>query len=291
MEYEERDIEELGEHYTKHLVAMTMEDLHCKTAIAAELAFRDKQIEELTAKKMPDVKDVEVKFDGMTMGDPFIPNDLFDHEGRMRDLKELLEHKHTQDTRSRHDHRGIPQGTFAMPNMGPSAEQAAEAMRAFGRTMRGDQAENNARGMKLVILNALGEEMAKFDCDSLERFSTKMAYHVDATGILEHPHSPSIIKLVDNGRVIGRTDNLSDHVREQFRHARRGDTVHIRAEIAEVPPEQYRSTFDFRDFAYGDLRMPDFPEVRIPKKTGRSAMTKGPEKKSGGKNKNKMRYG
>ncbi len=44
-EYEDRDIEELGEDYAKHVAAMTKEGLHSKSDIAAELAFRDREID------------------------------------------------------------------------------------------------------------------------------------------------------------------------------------------------------------------------------------------------------
>ncbi len=47
MEYANRDAEELGEHYLRHVAAMTAEKLHSKSAIAAELAHRDKRITEL----------------------------------------------------------------------------------------------------------------------------------------------------------------------------------------------------------------------------------------------------
>ena len=48
-EYAERNERELGEHYFKHVSAMTGEGLHSKAAIAAELAYRDERIEQLTA--------------------------------------------------------------------------------------------------------------------------------------------------------------------------------------------------------------------------------------------------
>ncbi|KKL28418.1 hypothetical protein LCGC14_2375300, partial [marine sediment metagenome] len=37
-----RDLQVLGEHYTRHVKAMTVEALDSKTDIAAELAWRDK---------------------------------------------------------------------------------------------------------------------------------------------------------------------------------------------------------------------------------------------------------
>lgn len=56
--YAERDIDELGDYYAKHVSAMTTERLHSKSAIAAELAFRDclieqqaKEIEALTSER------------------------------------------------------------------------------------------------------------------------------------------------------------------------------------------------------------------------------------------------
>ena len=46
-EYAERKPWDLEPHYIKHVNAMTGEGLHSKAAIAAELAYRDKRIEEL----------------------------------------------------------------------------------------------------------------------------------------------------------------------------------------------------------------------------------------------------
>jgi hypothetical protein len=46
-QYAERDHEDLGEHYYRHVEAMTAEGLHSKSAIAAELAYRDRRIHEL----------------------------------------------------------------------------------------------------------------------------------------------------------------------------------------------------------------------------------------------------
>ncbi len=45
--YERRDTEDLGEHYFRHVDAMTRERLHEKNHIAAELAWRDAEIERL----------------------------------------------------------------------------------------------------------------------------------------------------------------------------------------------------------------------------------------------------
>ena len=50
-EYAERDTCDLGEHYIKHVSAMTGEGLHSKAAIAAELAYRDAEIERLRAER------------------------------------------------------------------------------------------------------------------------------------------------------------------------------------------------------------------------------------------------
>lgn len=43
--YDERDVEALDEYYTRHVEAMTREGLHDKSAIAAELAWRDMLLE------------------------------------------------------------------------------------------------------------------------------------------------------------------------------------------------------------------------------------------------------
>lgn len=45
--YETRDIENLEPFYTQHVSAMTGEGLHDKSAIAAELAWRDMLINQL----------------------------------------------------------------------------------------------------------------------------------------------------------------------------------------------------------------------------------------------------
>ena len=45
--YAERDIEAQDQYYLDHIMAMTGEDLHSKSAIAAELAHRDIQIDAL----------------------------------------------------------------------------------------------------------------------------------------------------------------------------------------------------------------------------------------------------
>jgi hypothetical protein len=45
--YARRDTEAIGEHYIRHVWAMTAEGLHEKSDIAAELAWRDAEIEHL----------------------------------------------------------------------------------------------------------------------------------------------------------------------------------------------------------------------------------------------------
>ena len=46
-QYAKRNVIALGNYYTRHVSAMTEEDLHEKSDIAAELAYRDKQIDAL----------------------------------------------------------------------------------------------------------------------------------------------------------------------------------------------------------------------------------------------------
>lgn len=43
-QYTQRDVEELGEYYLRHVQAMTSERLYEKCEIAAELAYRDAEI-------------------------------------------------------------------------------------------------------------------------------------------------------------------------------------------------------------------------------------------------------
>jgi hypothetical protein len=47
--YKRRDTEDLGQLYVDHVYAMTAQKLYEKNAIAAELAWRDAQINELTS--------------------------------------------------------------------------------------------------------------------------------------------------------------------------------------------------------------------------------------------------
>jgi hypothetical protein len=49
-QYCERDLEELGSHYIRHVSSMTKENLNSKAEIAAELAYRDFVIESLNKK-------------------------------------------------------------------------------------------------------------------------------------------------------------------------------------------------------------------------------------------------
>ncbi|MBP0998425.1 hypothetical protein J8629_15340 [Serratia fonticola] len=49
-QYDERNAMALGDYYGRHVHAMTVESLHAKSDIAAELGYRDKQIDELNVK-------------------------------------------------------------------------------------------------------------------------------------------------------------------------------------------------------------------------------------------------
>jgi hypothetical protein len=74
-QYASRDIlglDEKGNYYSKHVSAMTREGLHSKSDIAAELAFRDARIEDLTLMRLvikgvvenvdnPDLMRVQIK--------------------------------------------------------------------------------------------------------------------------------------------------------------------------------------------------------------------------------------
>ena len=66
-QYAERDIEQLGDHYMVHLDAMTVESLHSKSSIAAELAFRDKRIAELE-KEVEYIKEGKQQLSKLYMG-------------------------------------------------------------------------------------------------------------------------------------------------------------------------------------------------------------------------------
>lgn len=61
--YGERNLEELGQHFTNHLSAMTSEDLHSKSDIAAELAYRDSVIEKLNN----DIENYIIEIEGINI--------------------------------------------------------------------------------------------------------------------------------------------------------------------------------------------------------------------------------
>ena len=70
--YAERDIEGQGEHYVNHVMAMTSENLHGKSNIAAELAHRDIRIAELEAQLEASTKKTNAWREfGQSVGDPF----------------------------------------------------------------------------------------------------------------------------------------------------------------------------------------------------------------------------
>lgn len=56
--YASRDAIALGSHYTRHIEAMTVEDLHDKGDIAAELAWRDAEIERVKVERDATIRDV-----------------------------------------------------------------------------------------------------------------------------------------------------------------------------------------------------------------------------------------
>lgn len=66
--YAKRNPIEQGQYYMDHLMAMTAEDLHSKSAIAEELAHRDIVIEELLIAFLPILESME---DVISDGDDF----------------------------------------------------------------------------------------------------------------------------------------------------------------------------------------------------------------------------
>lgn len=71
-QYAERDIvalDEAGDYYVRHVSAMTAESLHSKSDIAAELAWRDYQIDDLSEelKAQMDWRRLALQFDGHRM--------------------------------------------------------------------------------------------------------------------------------------------------------------------------------------------------------------------------------
>ncbi|EMZ1487777.1 hypothetical protein ABC295_000972 [Vibrio cholerae] len=80
-EYQERDLMELdkvGNHYSKHVLAMTREDLRSKSDIAAELGYRDMVIDKLTEENKRLRESLE-KIQRMQSRTPELPED-YTHE-------------------------------------------------------------------------------------------------------------------------------------------------------------------------------------------------------------------
>ncbi len=80
-EYQERDIIELdnaGNYYGKHVLAMTREDLRSKSDIAAELGYRDMVIDKL-AEENKRLREALEKIQRMQSRTPELPED-YTHE-------------------------------------------------------------------------------------------------------------------------------------------------------------------------------------------------------------------
>lgn len=74
-QYAERDLMAMdfaGNHYCRHVSAMTREQLHSKSDIAAELGWRDMQIAELKSQR----DSLAAKVKQLEWDSVFIPNDL-----------------------------------------------------------------------------------------------------------------------------------------------------------------------------------------------------------------------
>lgn len=69
--YAERDVRALGHHYINHVAAMTNEGLHSKSDIAAELAHRDQERDELLAA----LKDARKALAAASTRDPVFTDD------------------------------------------------------------------------------------------------------------------------------------------------------------------------------------------------------------------------
>lgn len=69
-QYAERDamaLDEAGNHYFRHVLAMTAEQLHTKSDIAAELGWRDFKLEELRGAVLGLLEDVKARYPGQEL--------------------------------------------------------------------------------------------------------------------------------------------------------------------------------------------------------------------------------
>lgn len=100
LQYPDHDARELGEYYTRHVYAMTAEDLYAKSGIAVQLAWRDREIDRLRsalAIKAPEPKipmlarvfKMAIMAEGVEVQDVSVDNDgetLFDWMGPERQM-------------------------------------------------------------------------------------------------------------------------------------------------------------------------------------------------------------
>ena len=86
--YGDRDIFQLdedGEYYAQHIGAMTGEKLHRKSDIAAELGFRDRQIDQLKSVLLDAINDLTEVHDDPSL----FSNHIFDRD-ELRHYTEAL---------------------------------------------------------------------------------------------------------------------------------------------------------------------------------------------------------
>jgi hypothetical protein len=86
--YAERDACAQGDHYMKHVSAMTGEKLHSKSAIASELAYRDMEIERLTA-RIKDYQDLCNQKQEIINGCLQFNEDLLINEDLLKQISEI----------------------------------------------------------------------------------------------------------------------------------------------------------------------------------------------------------
>ena len=89
--YADRDPEALGEHYMRHIDRMTVEGLHSKSAIAAELAHRDAEIAALR-KAVQSVVDCDDNYRGRC-----VEQERMDYDTVVRQCREALQAQASKD--------------------------------------------------------------------------------------------------------------------------------------------------------------------------------------------------
>jgi hypothetical protein len=157
--YADRDIMQLdrdGNHYCNHVLSMTREGLHDKSDIAAELAFRDAELERVTAERDALRQTLENSYTAE------------DHE-RLVAKGQALNSKYIEKLEQRLT--AADEREDALGILVPEAELALKALNVAVSVYDVEMADSARRGLRLIIAALKPAQMLPADhkcieCDS-----------------------------------------------------------------------------------------------------------------------------